>query len=228
MQPTFLPWAGYFNLMAQADDFVFLDDVQLEKQSWQTRNRWLTGGQVHWITVPVRHTHLAQTIKATEVLDASHWRDKLLRGFNQHYGRHRHAADARDIIETLCSQSAQHLGDLHEAVIRMMATRLGLSPRLHRASALPATGQRSQRLVELCQALGAGSYLSPQGSADYLAEDGFATRSPASLRFQDYHPQPYHQTGVASFVSHLSIVDVVANLGWSGARHYVIEGTCPP
>ena len=98
MQPSFLPWAGYFNLMARADDFVFLDDVQLEKQSWQTRNRWLIGGQVHWITVPVRHSHLAQTIAETEVVDTSHWRAKLARGFAQHYGRHRHAADAHAML----------------------------------------------------------------------------------------------------------------------------------
>jgi WbqC-like protein family len=225
MQPTFLPWAGYFNLMARADHFVFLDDVQLEKQSWQTRNRWLIGGQVHWITVPVRHTHLAQTIAETQVVDASHWRDKLTRGFAQHYGRHRHFADAREIIEALRSHPAQHLGALHEAVIRHIAARLGLAPQLHRASDLPNAGPRSQRLVGLCRALGAARYLSPQGSADYLAEDHFAEQSPATLQYQDYHPQPYPQTGAASFVSHLSIVDVVANLGWAGARHYVDQGS---
>ena len=224
MQPTFLPWAGYFNLMAQADDFVFLDDVQLEKQSWQTRNRWLAGGQVHWITVPVRHTHLAQTIAATEVVDTSRWRDKLSRGFAQHYGRHRHFADARDIVETLHTHPEQRLGALHEAVIRQIAARLGLAPRLHRASDLPNGGPRSQRLVGLCRELGAGRYLSPRGSADYLAEDRFAEQSPAALSFQDYRPPPYPQTGAASFVPNLSIIDVVANLGWAGARGYVDPG----
>jgi hypothetical protein len=224
MQPTFLPWAGYFNLMAQADDFVFLDDVQLEKQSWQTRNRWLVGGQVHWITVPVRHTHLAQTIAATEVIDTGRWRDKLARGFAQHYGRHRHFADARDIVETLRNHPAQQLGALHEAVIRQIAERLGLAPRLHRASDLPNSGPRSQRLLGLCRALGAASYLSPRGSADYLAEDGFAEQSPAALRFQDYQPPSYPQSGAASFVPHLSIIDVVANLGWAGARQHVDPG----
>lgn len=227
MQPSFLPWAGYFNLMARANDFVFLDDVQLEKQSWQTRNRWLIGGQVHWITVPVRHSHLAQTIVETEVVDASHWRDKLARGFAQHYGRHRHVADAHDIIETLRNHPARHLGDLHEAVIRHIAMRLGLAPRLHRASQLPNAGPRSQRLVGLCHTFGAGSYLSPRGSADYLAEDRFEAQSPATLQFQHYDPQPYPQKGAATFVSHLSIVDVVANLGWDGARHYVDQGSCP-
>ena len=56
MQPTYLPWAGYFNLISQVDRFVFLDDVQFEKQSWQTRNRILLQGEECLISVPVRKT----------------------------------------------------------------------------------------------------------------------------------------------------------------------------
>lgn len=125
MQPTFLPWAGYFNLMAQADDFVFLDDVQLEKQSWQTRNRLAFGGQALWLPVPVRHTHLAQTIAETEVLHASRWRDKLARGFAQNYARHPHLADAREVLDTLLAQPAEaRLAALNEAVIELLLFQL--------------------------------------------------------------------------------------------------------
>jgi hypothetical protein len=224
MQPTFLPWAGFFNLMAQADDFVFLDDVQLEKQSWQTRNRWLIAGQVHWISVPARHTHLAQTLAETELLEATRWRDKLARGFAQHYGRHPHAADAGEIVAQLQALPAQRLGELNESLIRFIAERLGLRARLHRASALGAAGVRSQRLIALCRQLGAAEYLSPRGSADYLAEDGFAAASPAALRFQDFTPGRYAQKGVAGFEASLSMLDVVAHLGWAGARRYIDTG----
>lgn len=228
MQPTFLPWAGYFNLMAQADDFVFLDDVQLEKQSWQTRNRLAFGGQALWLPVPVRHTHLAQTIAETEVLHASRWRDKLARGFAQNYARHPHLADAREVLDTLLAQPAEaRLAALNEAVIRHIADRLGLRPRLHRASALGVAGLRSDRLIGLCAALGATEYLSPRGSADYLAEDGFAARAPATLRLQDFQPRPYRQQGLREHLPFLSVVDVVANLGWQGARSFVLTGTAP-
>lgn len=227
MQPTFFPWAGYFNLMAQADDFVFLDDVQLEKQSWQTRNRLALNGQAHWISVPVRHTHLAQTIAETEVLEASNWRAKLARGFAMSHARHPHGAEAREIIDALLAEPATHLAALNESIIRFCATRLGLAPRLHRASELGREGLRSDRLIALCRTLGAAEYLSPRGSADYLAEDRFAERAPATLRFQDFQAQPYPQKGASEHIACLSIVDVVANLGWSGARHYIHHGTAP-
>lgn len=227
MQPTFFPWAGYFNLMSQADDFVFLDDVQLEKQSWQTRNRLAQNGQPHWISVPVRHTHLAQTIAETEVMDASNWRAKLARGFAMNHARHPHLADAREIVDALLAEPATNLAALNEAVIRFCAGRLGLTPRLHRASDLGREGVRSDRLIALCRTLGAREYLSPRGSADYLAEDRFAERSPAALRFQDFQAQPYPQKGAPEHIACLSIVDVVANLGWLGARHYIQHGVAP-
>ena len=55
MQPTYLPWSGYFNLIANVKDFVFLDDVQFSKSSWHNRNRINEFGDVKWITVPVSH-----------------------------------------------------------------------------------------------------------------------------------------------------------------------------
>lgn len=227
MQPTFLPWAGYFNLMAQADDFVFLDDVQLEKQSWQTRNRLLMNGQVQWVGVPVRHEQLAQTIAETQVVDTARWREKLARGFAQNYGKHPHYAQAREVTDLLAGHPATGLAELNEAVIRLVAERLGLSPRVHRASELNVEGVRSGRLIALCERLGAAEYLSPAGSADYLAEDRFAEHAPARLRFQDYTPCPYAQKGAREFVSHLSILDVAACLGWKGARTYVKSGAPP-
>ena len=224
MQPTFLPWAGYFNLMAQAHDFVFLDDVQLEKQSWQTRNRLVVGGEVRWVVVPVRNTHLAQTIRETEVLHGTHWREKFARGFVINYGRHPHFADAQQIVQALLACDALDLATFNECMIRFIAERLGLAPCLHRASGLQVEGLRSARLAGMCRHFQAHEYLSPVGSADYLAEDCFEELSPVPLRFQAYAPGPYPQKGCSGFHSHLSIVDVVANVGWHQARGYVETG----
>ncbi len=151
MQPTFLPWAGYFNLMAQAEDFVFLDDVQLEKQSWQTRNRLLMNGQPKWISVPVRHERLAQTIVEPEVVDSAHWRGKLGRGFAQAYSKHPYYPDASEVLDLLVSHPATKLATLNEAVIRYVAARLGLTTRIHLASELGIAGIRSERLAAFCE-----------------------------------------------------------------------------
>jgi hypothetical protein len=221
MQPTFLPWAGYFNLIAEVDDFVFLDDVQLERQSWQTRNRLIIGGEVRWVVVPVRNTSLTQTIMETQVLDGTHWREKFARGFAINYGRHPHRAEAEEIVHALVTCTATSLSELNESVIRVIAGRLELTTRLHRASQTGVEGVRSTRLAELCRHFDADEYLSPAGAASYLTEDRFVENARSSLRLQDYSPGRYTQRGSVDFHSHLSVLDVVANLGWQGTKSYV-------
>lgn len=221
MQPTFLPWAGFFNLMSQVDDFVLLDDVQLEKQSWQTRNRLLIGGQVKWICVPVRHVSLSQTIAETQIADDARWRIKLARSVEQNYGKHAHYQDASEILELLVTNSSAGLSDLNEAVIRLVAKKLQIFPRLHRSSDLGVEGARSDRLANICRQLDAKEYLSPLGAALYLEEDGFAESGQVRLRFQDFPLSAYPQRTSPTFKSHLSIFDVVANLGWDESARYV-------
>ena len=76
MQPTYLPWAGYFNLISSSDFFVFLDDVQFSKQSWQNRNRILIGDKMHWLTVPVLRENLKDKIYKIKIDDTRNWRKK--------------------------------------------------------------------------------------------------------------------------------------------------------
>jgi len=224
MQPTFLPWAGYFNLMSQVDNFILLDDVQLEKQSWQTRNLLLLNGEAKWVSLPVKRLNLSQSIRETEFLDSSRWSSKLMRSFQQNYGKHIHYTAARDVIDLLEFQPGDTLSSFNEKVIRETAKRLGIRAHIHRAGDLTVSGTRSARLISICEHFDAEEYLSPVGSVDYLSEDGFTDKTTISLKFQKYEPLPYFQKGSQEFVSHLSIVDVVANLGWDRARQYVLKG----
>ena len=77
MQPTYLPWAGYFNLIAQVDVFVFLDDAQFQKNSWHNRNRILLNHGTHWITVPVNRKALSQTINKSSVDEKQNWKKSM-------------------------------------------------------------------------------------------------------------------------------------------------------
>lgn len=226
MQPTVLPWAGYFNLMYHADDFVFLDDVQLEKQSWQTRNRLLFQSKPAWIILPISHRHDGQSIAETRVVMDQRWTDKFRRSFDQNYAKHPYKQLAGEILNVFLDYKGDTLAGRNEATIRFVCDALQLAPRFHRASDLNIGGVRSDRLIAFCRHFSAQTYLSPVGSADYLEADGFAARSPAKLVFQDYKPLAYRQATRRDqpFESQLSIVDVVANLGWERTRMYVIQG----
>lgn len=224
MQPTFLPWAGYFQLVGAVDVFVFLDDVQFEKQSWQSRNRILVGGQPHWVSVPV-HAHLGQTVRDIQTDETRHWRKKLLRTLEQSYRRTPFYREMLDLVGQALGVSGTSLADLNIELIQRVADKMGFGPLFVRSSELGVTGERTVRLIRICEHFGCGDYLSPIGAADYLASDGCFEQSSVRLAFQNFTPEPYSQRGASEFVSHLSWIDVVANLGWEHAACYVRSKT---
>lgn len=222
MQPTVLPWAGYFNLLHMADDFVFYDDVQLEKRSWQTRNRLLLEGKPNWISVPVEHAGLDQKIIDTRVILNEYWIANFYKSFARNYAKHEFYNDALEIINHFIGFKNNNLAKRNESTIQLIATHLNINTRIHRASELGIYGTRSDRLIELCKYFKADIYLSPLGSSDYLEIDGFADRSPTKLIFQNIQLPPYIQANSREFIPKLSIVDVVANLGWEKTRTYIL------
>jgi hypothetical protein len=222
MQPTYLPWSGYFNLIAQAKDFVFLDDVQFSHQSWQQRNRIVVNGQPYVLSVPVLTSDRGpQPICAVRVDESKHWRKKHLRTLQQAYAKHPFGRQAAALVEDAVGDGSDLLMEINIAVIRAFCRAMGLAPAFHRSSELAVTGARSQRLLAICRLLAAQSYLSPRGSQDYLEEDGVFAGSEIALVYQEFNPAPYPQRGVSQFISHMSIVDLVANVGFEAGRKYV-------
>jgi hypothetical protein len=221
MQPTYLPWLGYFNLIASVDTFVFLDDVQFDRRSWQSRNRILFNGKAQWLTVPVRHAAQDTLLKDIAIHDEQAWRDKHVASLKHAYAKHPHFAELTDLVPLLQDRSEARLVDLNMRVIRFCAERLALACRFVLASSLGVSGKRSDHLVNLCRAVDCRAYLSPRGSADYIAEDAAFEAAGIPVEFQDFSPPVYPQAKAPEFVSHLSIIDAVANVGWSGARTLV-------
>lgn len=224
MQPTYFPWPGYFNLIEQSSVFVFLDDVQFEKGSWQNRNRILLQGKSHWITVPVFRKSHSQTIEVSEIDFHFNWRDKHSKLINQVYSNYPFGKEVIEAVKVINDPAMTYLADLNIKIIRSFCQKLGLERRFFRSSELKIEGDRTERLIRICEMFNCDEYLSPVGSADYLFNDGFENRTKIRLIFQDYQPHPYPQFKSSKFVDHLSILDVLANLGWQDALQYIKEG----
>lgn len=221
MQPTYLPWAGYFNLIARSDCFVFLDDVQFEKQSWQNRNRILQKDTIHWLTVPVKRVHLSDLIHEIRIDEQKDWRRKHIELLRHSYGKHPHGKMAIDLVEGVLIGSSGLLSQLNREFILATCELLGLKRKFFLSSELGVDGARSERLSSICNALGCDTYLSPVGATEYLRQDGVFHESIINLEFQDFESTPYTQSGHKGFVSHLSIVDVLANAGVKQTYDYV-------
>lgn len=221
MQPTYLPWAGYFNLIASAKHFILLDDVQFARSTWQSKNRILLNGRAETLEVPVVKAPLQSRLDQIRIDHKKPWIDRHLSQIDVAYKRSPHGEVVLDLIAPILKEKYCLLASMNAAIIKAVCRLLGLETPLITASDLKCGGKRSAHVAALCEAVGATFYLSPEGARAYLKEDQFATRFPIQLIFQTYQPQDYPQTGDIPFISHLSILDVIANLGPKAAAQYV-------
>lgn len=214
-QPTYLPWLGYFDLLDQVDKFVLLDTVQFEKQSWQQRNRIKTPTGLQWLTVPVVFRgRLGQRIVDVEIREVEFWRDHL-RAVELNYRRAPFFDDYYPALrELLCSlSSGLHLAELNIGLLRWLSEALGIKTPIVRSSELAVDGKRTQLLAEICSLLGAATYISPLGSADYLLNDlPTLTDRGVNVVFQHYEHPEYRQL-FPPFQAHSSVLDLLFNEG---------------
>lgn len=188
-QPTYLPWTGYFDLIRAADAFVLLDTVQFSKQSWQQRNRvQFPDGRIVWLTVPVKGSH-AQPISEVAIANQGGiWQRKHWRTIQACYDGAERWPRLKRLLEPVYTQHAwQYLADLNAELIMLLCGELGIRTQIRRASYIPARDGREERLIDICRALGANTYLSTRG-AGYLENDELAPGLP--IEWFDYSEQP--------------------------------------
>lgn len=222
MQPTFLPWLGYFALMQSVDVFVYLDDVQLSRQSWQTRNR-LKGPQGEvMLSLPVARQPAQPLISDARLADRGQLQ-KIRRTIAALLGRAPHFALVEAVLEAGFARADDGLCALNIALIEALSGVAGIRTRRIRSSELGVAGaDRGGRLRQICAALGAATYISPPGSADYLAEDRPFDESGIALEFLDYiHPQypQFHPP----FLPYMAALDALAHVGGEGLLRLVSD-----
>jgi hypothetical protein len=223
MQPTYLPYLGYFDLIAQADVFVLLDDVQFERKSWQQKNRVSTpGGGEAMLTVPVRKQPLQTLLRDVEIDEDKPWRSEHLAAIDAAYrgrpGFDEGWAFANDL---LANGPRERLCDVTCAMIEQTAQRLGLNSEIVRASTLGCGGRRSEHVLALCQALAGDVYVSPRGAADYIAADNVFADAGFPVRYRSYAPIAYPQDEAGAFTPYLAFLDAAMNLGWTGLADHL-------
>jgi hypothetical protein len=188
-QPHYMPWLGYLAKWAAADEFVFLDTVQYEKNGWQNRNRIKTPAGPRWITVPVR-AHLGTPIAAIEVDAAQPWRARHLSAIEQAYATAAHLADHHAALQKLYASEWSQLAPLAVASAQWLADAVGIATPARLASSLAITAaDPTERLIALCRAVDADTYLAGRDGARYMDIVRFAAAGIRVL-YQSYvHPR---------------------------------------
>jgi hypothetical protein len=213
-QPAYLPWCGFFDLIDQVDQFVFLDDAQFVKQSWHHRNRIKGTGALQWLTVPVAyHGKLGQAISEVVIRDPQ-FAEKHTRSVEVNYGRSDYFEVYFPRFKAILQKyrSGGRLLDLNLDLIEWLVRELMIATPSVRSSSLAAEGKRSSRLVSICKLLGATEYLSPR-SADYLRNDlPLFQEAGVAVRFQNYTHPSYEQR-FPPFLAQASVLDLLFNEG---------------
>lgn len=227
MQPTFLPWLGYFSLIAQVDDFVFLDDVQFSKQSWQNRNRIAGPNGVVMLTLPVARKPSFPSISEAQFGQPGFER-KMIARIKGCLGTAPHWPLVETLLGNGLARAPQGLAALNIGFIRDISEAIGITTRFHQTSALGLPDyERSDRLFHICKNLAADIYLSPVGSAGYLRESNPFSEDGVRLRFMRFshpeYPQKRHP-----FQSHMSIIDALAWVGPEATRNLILGGIGDP
>ncbi len=215
MQPTYLPWLGYFDLIDSVDVFVILDNAQFEKQTWQQRNQLRSQLGLEWITVPVLiKDRFGQRINQVEI-NRQHFLQKHLKQITQNYRKAqwygKYYPDFSDAFQAAASSGRLSLFTVE--IIKALCKAFGVRASFVLASCLPVEGVRSEKLVNIMKALDSKTYVSPLGSADYILAD-FATfkRAGVSVFFQNYQHPEYTQV-YKPFISHACALDLLFNEG---------------
>jgi hypothetical protein len=217
LQSNYIPWKGYFDLIASVDEFIFFDDVQFTKNDWRNRNKIKTPAGVRWLTVPVGQ-NLHREIREVE-LPSAVWQLKHWKTLASNYGRAPYFCEISDLLEPVYLGSTHtNLSALNIYVVKLICGYLNISTKFSSSWDYSSVGNKSHRLVDLCSLSGAATYVSGPSARAYLDENLFRDAGIEVGWFQ-YEGYPCYPQLWGAFVHEVSILDVLYNCGPAAADY---------
>ena len=209
MQPYFLPYIGYWQLMNVVDRYVIYDDVNYIKGGWINRNRILSNGQVKYLNVPVLGASPNKLIHEIRVNNDTRLVEKNLRAVEGAYRKAPCFADVYPLIEKIMRNGAGNIAEYNEYSFRVLAQYLGITTEFVLSSTLKKNNnlKAQEKVIHICELLGATEYYNAIGGRDLYNADDFMEKGIA-LKFLKPDRIQYEQFG-AEFQDSLSILDVM-------------------
>lgn len=222
LQSTYLPWKGYFDLIHDVDIFIFYDTAKYTKNDWRNRNIIYTANGKQWLTVPIAADAVNLPINEVRFLDGT-WREKHLKSLRYGYKRAKYFSNLEELIEEFYNKRDwARLSDFNQAFIQHVSRQLEIKTIFKRSDGFSIEGDRIGKLINLVKAVGGTSYLSGPAARDYLQgnEHRFSDAG-LDLQFKSYLEYPAYTQLRELFEPNVSIVDLIANVGWKAAPDYI-------
>lgn len=225
IQPSFLPWAGYFEQMARSDIFVYLDDVKFTKQDWRNRNRLKSPNGISYITVPVKNVSKASfLIKDAQVAHQEPWLKKMLNCIQEWYKRAKFFDEIYAPVAEIFQKKHIYLVDLIYDLNEFIREYLQIVVPTYKSSDLSIKNiDKNGRLIEICNKLGADILYDGASAKAFINKELFE-KNGIEVIFQNYVYKDYPQIW-GDFESHLSILDLIMNCGKNSYQILISSGT---
>ncbi|MEX0299181.1 MAG: WbqC family protein [Kordiimonas sp.] len=213
LQPNYIPWRGYFDLINQVDIFVFLDDVQYTKQDWRNRNKiCIRKSSPNWLTIPVHTNSLDQLINSVYINNKLPWVKKHLSALQSNYGRAPYFKEFFEPLKEIYNRRFELLVEFDIILIQQISDWLGIETEFCVSSNLNISGQKDDKLIRMIQSLGGTEYISGPAAQAYL-QPSLWQDAGINLKYIDYSGYPPYLQINPGFEPQVSILDLIFMTG---------------
>ncbi len=214
MQPTFLPWLGWFALLDYVDEFVIFDNAQFSRQSWHHRNQIKTANGPLMLYIPIKHEGEHQAISETKLAGTRQLK-KLISAITQSYSKSEYFGEYfPGFVKSLeKGMSSGSLLELNLKIINWAREVMGISTPIIFSSDLDVTGSRGKYVANVGRSINSKHYVSPLGSLEYLTEDkAYFDAQKIMIDFLLFEHPSYKQRN-GKFVPNCCVLDLLFNEG---------------
>nr|WP_198952807.1 MULTISPECIES: WbqC family protein [unclassified Achromobacter] len=219
VQSNYIPWKGYFDMIASVDEFILYDDMQYTRRDWRNRNLIKTPQGAQWLTVPVVvKGRYFQTIRETEI-DVADWRAAHWRSLVQNYKRAACFTEVSAWLEPIyVEESFSHLSVLNRRLIEAICAYLGIKTVITNSWDYELIEGKTERLADLCRQAGGTAYTSGPAAKDYIDPEVFRAAG-IELTWFDYSGYSEYKQLWGEFTHGVSILDLLFACGKDAARY---------
>lgn len=229
LQPSYIPWRGYFHQIAIADIFIFLDDVQYDKRGWRNRNRIKTHQGLQWLTIPVHSKgaqQLGTTLAEIPIVWETDWNQDHLKSIYHAYRQAPFFDPFFSFVSELLETKTEFLADFTIQSSLALASYLGIeNTTFIRSSSIPVNGTKTTRLINLLKEVGADHYISGPSAEEYIEESLFDANN-ITLEYMSYEYPEYEQLH-PPYHAQVSIIDLLFMQGKKAINYMIRPGTNP-
>lgn len=209
LQSNYIPWKGYFDLIAQVDEFIIYDQMQYTKNDWRNRNKIKTNKGVEWLTIPVRVESLYQKINETQIFDVN-WVKIHKASLQTNYGKAKCFNETKDFVFDLYDQTSKFrfLSEINYIFIKSICEYLQIDTKITLSTSYNLVEGKTERLVDLCLQANASHYISRPSAKKYIDEVLLVNQN-IKLEWMDYSGYKQYEQLNPPFEHSVYILDLI-------------------